>query len=40
MIENKLRKPILNIGTLGAVSEGKTSLIKALSGILTNILFP
>lgn len=35
MIENKLRKPILNIGTLGAVSEGKTSLIKALSGILT-----
>ena len=34
-MEHKLRKPILNIGTLGAVSEGKTSLIKSLSGILT-----
>lgn len=34
-MEHKLRKPILNIGTLGAVGEGKTSLIKSLSGILT-----
>ena len=34
-MEHKLRKPILNIGTFGAVGEGKTSLIKSLSGILT-----
>lgn len=34
-MEYKLTKPLLNIGTLGAVGEGKTSLIKSLSGILT-----
>lgn len=34
-MENKLIKPLLNIATMGAVSEGKTSLIKALSGTLT-----
>ena len=34
-MENKLTKPLLNIATLGAVSEGKTSLIKSLSGTLT-----
>jgi translation initiation factor 2 subunit 3 len=34
-MENKFKKPILNIGTFGAVSEGKTSLVKVLSGTLT-----
>jgi translation initiation factor 2 subunit 3 len=34
-MENKFKKPLLNIGTFGAVSEGKTSLVKVLSGILT-----
>lgn len=34
-MEHKLTKPLLNIATMGAVSEGKTSLIKSLSGILT-----
>ena len=34
-MENKFKKPLLNIGTFGAVSEGKTSLVKVLSGTLT-----
>ena len=34
-MENKFTKPLLNIATLGSVSEGKTSLIKSLSGTLT-----
>lgn len=34
-MEHKLTKPLLNIATMGAVGEGKTSLIKSLSGTLT-----
>jgi len=35
-IELVLRKPEINIGTLGHVDHGKTSLVKALTGVFTS----
>ena len=33
--ELMINQPIINIGTLGSVSEGKSTLVKKLAGIVT-----